>query len=190
MSAADDSGIVEAFLEMQAAEKGAASNTLQAYRRDLDGFVRHLAGEETTLAQAEDDDVARYLRTLSDAGMASSTRARQLSAIRQLFKFMVAEGLRDDDPALSVAATAQGARPAQDPECRGGRPLDRGRPARVPGAHGRERVRALRLHALLEVLYATGMRVSELVTLPRSFWRAIRGFSPSWARAGASDWCR
>jgi integrase/recombinase XerD len=168
MSAGDDSAVIEAFLEMQAAEKGAAANTLQAYRRDLDGFTRHLTTQHATLAQAEDDDVASYLRTLSDAGMAASTRARHLSAIRQLFKFMVAEGLRDEDPAHGVTAPRKARTlPKTLNVAEVDRLIEAAR-ARIPGTQGRERVRALRLHALLEVLYATGMRVSELVTLPRS----------------------
>lgn len=168
MSGADDAAVIEAFLEMQAAERGAATNTLQAYRRDLEGFVRHLASLGTTLAQAEDDDVADHLRTLSDAGTAASTRARHLSAIRQLFKFMVAEGQRDEDPAHAVAAPRKARTlPKTLNVAEVDRLIEAAR-ARIPGTHGRERVRALRLHALLEVLYATGMRVSELVTLPRS----------------------
>lgn len=168
MIAADDAAVIEAFLEMQAAEKGAAPNTLQAYRRDLEGFVRHLTEHETDLAHAEDDDIAAHLRTLSDAGMAASTRARQLSAIRQLFKFMVAEGQRDDDPAHGVAAPRKARTlPKTLNVAEVDRLIEAAR-TRIPGTHGRERVRALRLHALLEVLYATGMRVSELVTLPRT----------------------
>lgn len=168
VSDAENLAIVEAFLEMQAAEKGAASNTLQAYRRDLGGFVAHLEKVRKSLVEAEDDDVAAYLRTLSDAGMAASTRARQLSAIRQLFKFMVAEGQRDEDPAHSVAAPRKNRTlPKTLTVAEVDRLIEAAR-VRIPGAHGRERVRALRLYALLETLYATGMRVSELVTLPRA----------------------
>lgn len=168
MSDADAAAVIEAFLEMQAAEKGAAANTLQAYRRDLEGFARHLAAHETHLAHAEDDDIAAYLRTLSDAGMAASTRARHLSAIRQLFKFMVAEGQRNEDPAHGVTAPRKARTlPKTLTVLEVDRLIEAAR-ARIPGTHGRERVRALRLYALLEVLYATGMRVSELVTLPRS----------------------
>lgn len=168
MISPEDAAVIEAFLEMQAAEKGAASNTLQAYRRDLEGFGQHLARGQKNLAQAEDDDVATHLRALSDAGMSASTRARHLSAIRQMFKFMVLEGLRAEDPAHGVAAPRKARTlPKTLSVAEVDRLIEAAR-LRIAGTHGRERVRALRLHALLEVLYATGMRVSELVTLPRS----------------------
>jgi len=165
---AADTRTIEAFLEMQAAEKGAAGNTLQAYRRDLDGFAAHLARADLTLLQAEDDDIDAYLRTLSDAGMAPATRARHLSAIRQLYKFMVAEGQIDVDPSHGVGAPRKARTlPKTLSVTEVDRLIEAAR-TRIAGTHGRERVRALRLHALLEVLYATGMRVSELVTLPRA----------------------
>lgn len=157
-----------AFLEMLAAEKGAADNTLQAYRRDLEGFVAFLARAGRTLSRARTDDVGAYLRTLSDAGLAPSTRARQLSAIRQLFKFLAMEGVITDDPSHGVGGPRRGRRlPKTLSVAEVDRLLEAAR-QRIAPAHGREKVRALRLHALLEVLYATGMRVSELVTLPRS----------------------
>ncbi len=160
--------VLEAFLEMQAAEKGAAGNTLQAYRRDLEGFSAFLVRREVVLGEADADDITAYLRTLSDAGMAPATRSRHLSAIRQLYKFMVAEDLIREDPAHGVAAPRK-ARTL--PKTLSVAEVDRlieAAQKRIAGVHGRERVRALRLYALIEVLYATGMRVSELVTLPRS----------------------
>ncbi len=159
---------IEMFLEMQAAEKGAAANTLQAYRRDLESFSRHLAGNGIGLAEAEAQDIAGYLEALGAEGMAPSTRARHLSAVRQLYKFLLAEGHVAEDPAHGVGAPRKG-RPL--PKTLSVAEVDRligAAKARIAPAHGRERVRALRLYALLEVLYATGMRVSELVTLPRS----------------------
>ncbi|HJU32660.1 MAG TPA: site-specific tyrosine recombinase XerD [Hyphomicrobiaceae bacterium] len=159
---------LEAFLEMLAAERGAAVNTLQAYRRDLEDFLAFLEARAVTLAIAAPADVAAHMRKLSEAGLAPTWRARRLSAIRQLFKFLVAEGVAVEDPAVGMAGPRQG-RPL--PKTLSVAEVDRlieAARVRTEQTRGRERVRALRLHALIETLYATGLRVSELVTLPRS----------------------
>ena len=159
---------LEAFLEMLAAERGAAVNTLQAYRRDLEDFLAFLEARAVTLATAAPADVAAHMRKLSEAGLAPTSRARRLSAIRQLFKFLVAEGVAVEDPAVGMAGPRQG-RPL--PKTLSVAEVDRlieAARVRTEQTRGRERVRALRLHALIETLYATGLRVSELVTLPRS----------------------
>jgi integrase/recombinase XerD len=159
---------LEAFLEMQAAERGAAPNTVAAYRADLKHFLSYLAGQDKALSSTASADVAAYQRQLTQAGMAASTRARRLSAVRQLFKFLAAEGAIADDPAERLAGPKRG-RPL--PKTLSVSQVDRlieaARRA-SEGCAGRERLRALRLHALLEVLYATGLRVSELVSLPRA----------------------
>jgi integrase/recombinase XerD len=159
---------IASFLEMMAAEKGAAKNTLDAYRRDLEDFASYLAAAGTGVEAVAARHISAYLRACADIGLAATSRARRLSSIRQLYRFLVAEGVVADDPStgfqgprrerplpkiLSVAEVEQLLEVA-------------GR--RIEGRYGRERVRALRLKALLEVLYATGMRVSELVALPRS----------------------
>ncbi len=159
---------LEGFLEMLAAERGAASNTLQAYRRDLEDFLSFLEGRGNELARITPAEIGAYLRARSEAGLAATSRARRLSAIRQLFKFLVGEGLVAEDPTLGIAGPKQG-RPL--PKTLSIAEVDRLIAAarrRTQTAHGRERVRALRLHALLETLYATGLRVTELITLPRS----------------------
>ena len=159
---------LESFLEMQAAERGAAANTIAAYRSDLEHFLRFLAGRDKALGAAESGDIGAYQRQLAQAGMAASTRARRLSAVRQLFKFLAADGLIGDDPAQRVAGPKQSRRL---PKTLSVADVDRLiEAARKPTetARGRDRVRALRLYALIEVLYATGLRVSELVGLPRS----------------------
>lgn len=159
---------LNAFLEMLAAEKGAADNTLQAYRRDLEGFAAFLDRLGRALVRARPEDIGAYLRGLADAGLAPSSRSRQLSAIRQLYKFLAAEGVVGEDPTHGVGAPRKG---RALPKTLSVAEVDRliaAAQARIGPARGRERVRALRLHALLEVLYATGMRVSELVTLPRA----------------------
>jgi integrase/recombinase XerD len=159
---------LEAFLEMLAAERGAADNTLQAYRRDLEDFLAFLEGQAKPLAAAAPAEIGAYLRALSQTGLAPSSRARRLSAIRQLFKFLVGEGVVGENPVLGFAGPKQG-RPL--PKTLSVAEVDRlieTARLRTEAAKGRERVRALRLHALIETLYATGLRVTELVTLPRS----------------------
>ncbi|MBS0241106.1 MAG: site-specific tyrosine recombinase XerD [Proteobacteria bacterium] len=166
----DDAGSdpVGSFLEMMAAEKGAAQNTLAAYRRDLTDFSEFLDRAGIAIPKVRPREISAYLRQLSDAGLAATSRARRLSAIRQLYRFLVAEGLVGEDPATGFAG------PRRE------RPLPKvlsvaeveillaAAQKRIEGTSGRDRFRALRLNALLEVLYATGMRVSELVELPRS----------------------
>lgn len=163
-----DGQLISQFLEMLAAEKGAADNTLQAYRRDLDDFVRYLAARNRALADVVPADILAYLRAISESGLAPASRARRLSAIRQLFKFLASEGLIAEDPAHGLAGPKKArALPKTLSVAEVDRLIETAR-ARIEPAKGRDRVRALRLYALIEMLYATGMRVSELVTLPRT----------------------
>lgn len=158
MSAAIDS---DNFLEMLTAERGAAVNTIAAYRRDLDDYVAHLARRGRTPRDATPTDVRNWIEAMSRAGMAASTGARRLSAIRQFHKFLFAETRRADDPTATLDSPRRG-RPL--PKILGedevGRLLDM--------AHEQTDTAGLRMAALLELLYATGMRVSELVGLPVS----------------------
>jgi integrase/recombinase XerD len=166
-SAAGQHQHLEAFLEMLAAERGAAQNTLQAYRRDLEDFLAFLEHRAKSLAAVAPAEIGAYLRVLSEAGLAPASRARRLSSIRQLFKFLVAEGVIAEDPVLGFAGPKQG---RALPKTLSVAEVDRRSKRRAAHAahQGRDRVRALRLHALIETLYATGLRVTELVTLPRS----------------------
>src|SRR5436190_17171698 len=167
-SAAGQHQHLEAFLEMLAAERGAAQNTLQAYRRDLEDFLAFLDRQAKPLAAAAPAEIGAYLRALSQSGLAPASRARRLSAIRQLFKFLVGEGVIAEDPVVGFAGPKQG-RPL--PKTLSVAEVDRlieTARLRTQRTRGRDRVRALRLHALIETLYATGLRVTELVTLPRS----------------------
>ena len=167
-SAAGQHQHLETFLEMLAAERGAAKNTLQAYRRDLEDFLAFLEHRAKSLAVVAPAEIGAYLRVLSETGLAPASRARRLSAIRQLFKFLVAEGVMAEDPVLDFAGPKQG-RPL--PKTLSVAEVDRlieTARLRTQRTRGRDRVRALRLHALIETLYATGLRVTELVTLPRS----------------------
>ena len=168
IAAADEQRHIEAFLQMLAAERGAAQNTLQAYRRDLDDFLAFLDRRTGSLLAATQREIGAYLRSLSEAGLASTSRARRLSAIRQLFKFLVDEGAIAEDPAHGLAGPKQRRTlPKTLSVAEVDRLIEAAR-CRTDNAKGREYVRALRLYALIETLYATGLRVTELVTLPRS----------------------
>ncbi|MES0118550.1 site-specific tyrosine recombinase XerD [Mesorhizobium sp. C277A] len=154
---------IEAFLEMMSAERGAAANTLSSYRRDLEDASRQIAGG---LAAAAAADIRAYLDDIAARGFASTSQARKLSAIRQFFKFLYAEGLRGDDPTGTLDSPKKGRPlPKTMSEADTGRLLDRAALETGDAVNG-DRVAALRLHALVEVLYATGLRVSELVGLP------------------------
>lgn len=163
-----DGRYIEAFLEMLSAERGAADNTISAYRRDLQDFSGFLSARGRSLTSADAADVSAYFTAASQAGLKSASRARRLSAVRQLYKFLLAEGLVPADPALSQAG------PRKEralPKTLNVAQVDRlitAAARRAGTAKGRERARAVRLHCLIEMLYATGMRVSELVSLPRS----------------------
>lgn len=146
---------------MLAAERGAAMNTLEAYRRDLDDFRSFLAGCQATTGAAGAQDIRAYLARLNAQGMAPRTAARRLSALRQFYRFLLGEGWRADDPTAEVDSPRLGrALPKILSESDVDLLLDQARSR--PGPEG------LRLIALLEVLYATGLRVSELVALPKS----------------------
>jgi integrase/recombinase XerD len=159
---------IGAFLEMLAAERGAARNTIEAYRRDLSDFESYMSALGGSAISARPADITRYLRTASEQGLSPSSRARRLSALRQFFRFLEAEGLADENPAADVEAPRR-AKPL--PRTLSIAEVDRLIETALrstEGKKGRELVRACRLHCLVELLYATGMRVSELVSLPRS----------------------
>ncbi len=165
---------LDCFLDMLAAERGAAKNTQEAYRRDLTDYIDYLARAQSEPALASTDSLRDYLSALQTRGMSSATLARRVSALRQFHKFLYVDRHRVDDPAaalegprrvrnapgvLSIAEVdglLRVSREGLDDETR---PL---------GA----RMRAARMYALLETLYATGLRVSELVSLPKSAARA------------------
>ncbi|PLX38626.1 MAG: site-specific tyrosine recombinase XerD [Hyphomicrobiales bacterium] len=167
---------IEAFLEMLAAERGAADNTLDGYRRDLEDFSGFLAARGVGAGEASADDVRGYLAELARRGYAASSQARRLSALRQFHRFLYGEGVRGDDPTSTVQTPRKG-RPL--PKVLSVAEVDRLiEAARFnAGLSGTdaERLRAMRLYTLLEVLYATGLRVSELVSLPAS---AVRRDEP------------
>jgi integrase/recombinase XerD len=165
-----DNRLRELFLDMLAAERGAAANTLAAYRRDLDDFSDHLSGAGRRIADATSDDLRGYLAALGKRGFKATSLARRLSAIRQLYRFLFAEGHRKDDPAAVLEGPRRGqSLPKVLTVAEVDRLLEAARLARdAEDASRLERIRAARMTCLLEVLYATGLRVSELVTLPAS----------------------
>jgi len=156
-----DADLIERFLEMQAGERGGTANTLDAYRRDLDDLVDHLDG---SLRTAEPAQLRGYLGTLAAAGLSPRTAARRLSVLRQFYRFLVSEGLRESDPTDPLDSPHRG------------RPLPRILSEHevthlLETARADDSARGRRLSALLELLYASGLRVSELVALPL---RAVR----------------
>lgn len=158
------------FLAMIAAERGAAQNTLDAYRRDLDDYGAFLAAAGAGAESATPDLVRGYLVDLDQRGFAAASAARKLSCVRQFHKFLCAEQLRRDDPTFVLEGPTRG-RPL--PKSLGVSEVERLLTAAREGLDDPARPHALRLRAarttcLLEVLYATGLRVSELVALPKS----------------------
>lgn len=168
--AASDDSLVELFLDMQAAERGAGKNTLDAYRNDLADLAAHLRAAKVTIAKATTDDLRDYLGSLAERGFATSTLARRLSATRQFYRFLYAEAKRSDDP----AAVLEGPKRARTlPKVLSIAEVDGLLTQARNNAENAEqpagaRLRAARLLCLLEVVYATGLRVSELVALPAS----------------------
>ncbi|MBN9305958.1 MAG: site-specific tyrosine recombinase XerD [Devosia sp. 67-54] len=161
--------LVEAFLEMMSAERNAAPNTLEAYRRDLTDYAGFLAARGKSAETAGREQVVAYLAFLDGQGLAASSAARRLSALRQFHKFLCADQVRPDDPTRIVASPRR-RRPL--PKVLGVAEVDRLLATAEAGANAEapehKRLAARRLYVLLELLYATGMRVSELVSLRRA----------------------
>jgi integrase/recombinase XerD len=161
-----DERLTALFLDMLAAERGAGKNTLAAYGRDLADFSVYLAGTGRFVATAATDDLRAYLGALARRGLRPATVARRVSAIRQLYRFLFAERQRKDDP----AAVLEGPKRVRALP----KTLTIGEVDRLLTVAGRSdpaaplpvRLRAARLACLIELLYATGLRVSELVALP------------------------
>ncbi|WP_027533384.1 site-specific tyrosine recombinase XerD [Bradyrhizobium sp. WSM3983] len=158
------------FLDMLAAEQGAGLNTLDAYRRDLTDFSEFLGRVGHTFADAETQVLRDYLGDLDARGFKSSSVARRLSAMRHLFRFLLNERIRAEDPAAILSGPKRGrGLPKVLSIADVDRMLRRAKEtSEAADASPSQRLRALRLYCLLEVLYATGLRVSELVSLPRT----------------------
>jgi integrase/recombinase XerD len=158
------------FLDMLAAEQGAGDNTLQAYRRDLTDFSEFLGQAGQTFVSADTQKLRDYLADLDTRGFKSSSVARRLSAMRHLYRFMLNERVRVDDPAAILSGPKRGrGLPKVLSISDVDRMLTKAKElAQAADASSMQRLRAMRLYCLLEVLYATGLRVSELVSLPLS----------------------
>ena len=152
---------VETFLEMMAAERASARNTLTAYAKDLEDAGGFLAGRGSSLAAASAEDVEAYFAELGARGLAPATAVRRRSALRQFYRFVLEEGWRADDPSRRVDAPRKG-RPLP-------KVLSRGEvEALIAAATARDGAQGLRLACLVEILYAAGLRVSELTSLTLS----------------------
>jgi len=159
--------LIEAFLEMLAAERGAARNTIEAYRRDLADLSAHLEKAGGDLARVDGAGLRDYVARLGRSATASSTVARRLSAYRQFFRFLYGEGLRRDDPTAALDAPKRG---RALPKVMSESEVDR----LLVEAAKDERPEGVRLRAMVELLYATGLRVSELVGLPLAAARGAK----------------
>ena len=149
---------IQSFLEAQAAELDAATNTQLAYARDLKDFADWLDRRKIHFLDADRTNVENYLISCEAEGLAVSTRARRLSAIKQLYRFAFEEGWRSDNPAVQIKGPGQ---PKRLPKTLSVEDVDR--LLHVARTHGRDTARNT---CLMELLYATGMRVTELVSLP------------------------
>jgi len=164
---ARDNRLIDRFLEMMSAERGAAQNTLAAYQRDLSAYAAFLNAAGSGLQVAKAEHIRNYLAALDAEGLKSSTAARKLSAVRQFHNFLYGEGIVRENPATAIDA----------PRMR--RPLPKvltiddvsrliaAAEARIERLEGKARFKAKRLYCLLELIYATGLRVSELISLKR-----------------------
>lgn len=156
------------FLEMIAAERGASKNTIDAYKRDLEDYFEFLEGAGVTVLQAGSADIRAWVADLDDRGLSSASAARRLSCVRQFHRFLYGENHRADDPSATLEGPKRG-RPL--PKVLSIDEVDRLLSTAGEGLEDEarpleQRVRAARMHCLLELLYGTGLRVSELVALP------------------------
>ena len=156
---------IEAFLEMLAAERGAARNTLAAYRADLADFAAFAAARGQPIAAADAPTLRAYMAALGAEGLAARTQGRRRSALRQFYRFLLSDGAREDDPTLLLDAPRL---PSVLPKYLSEEEVDR----LLAAAAARPPPAGLLVRAGLELLYATGLRVSELLALPR---RALAG---------------
>jgi len=169
-ASAQDSHLA-AFLDMLTAERGASPNTIEAYTADLEGFLDYLSDGSVAPLAAGTQNIQGYIAAMANAGQAPTSRSRRLSAIKQYYRFLFAEGLIEADPTSGLQGPKkQRSLPKVLSIAEVDRLLDASQ-KRCEGVEGRAMFRALRFHCLLELLYATGMRVSELVGLPRTVLR-------------------
>jgi integrase/recombinase XerD len=175
-STTSDTRLASLFLDMLAAEQGAGDNTLDAYRRDLEDFSEFAGRAKSGFATADTQLLRDYLEDLDSRGFKSTTLARRLSALRHLFRFLLNERVRADDPAAILSGPKRG---RSLPKVLSISDVDRmlvhaKTLTQNPETPAQQRLRDARLYCLLEVLYATGLRVSELVSLPLTAATPVR----------------
>lgn len=151
--------IIEQFLDAISAEKGAAQNTLDSYRHDLHDVESFLSEKKSNITDASGDDLRKYMQYVFEQGLSAKTASRRLSSIRQIYRFMAAEGIRADNPALQLDSPRQG---KSLPKYLSEAEVE----ILLQSAHSDSSPEGLRLLAMLEIMYASGMRVTELVSLP------------------------
>ncbi len=151
------SALLENFLEMLALERGAAQNTIEAYRRDLEAAESYLEAR-ADLRNATEKQLTAFIHSLAKEGMSSATQARRLSAVKQFYAFLLQEEIRSDNPAMNIEAPKAGRRLPKY--------LSEEEVSQLLECAAGDSPEDARLYALLQILYATGLRVSELVTLP------------------------
>jgi integrase/recombinase XerD len=184
LAQAADEGPMEAFLHMMRAERGASHNTISAYAADLREISAFLSAHRTTFLSCSRQNLEAFFADRAQSGLAANSAARKLSCLKRFTQFLVAEGLRADDPARLIdGAKARRALPATLSIAEVDLLLTAAHEAAASAASGAER-RALRLACLLELLYGTGLRVSELVSLPRSALRGDRMMLPVKGKGG------
>jgi integrase/recombinase XerD len=169
-----DQRLVESFLDAIAAERGASRNTIEAYRRDLTDYAGFLADRGASASKAASADVRAFIAARGAAGLAAASLARRLSSVRQFHKHLYVEGRRGDDPTLAIEGPRR-ARPLPKvlSVAEVGRLIAAAREGlEAPERPPRERLAAARMACLIELVYASGLRVSELVALPKSAARA------------------
>ncbi len=196
---ADTDRWISTFIEAQAAELGAAQNTLLAYGRDLKDFATWATRQGRSFDTVKQADIETYLVFCDDQGLAKSTRARRLSSIKQMYRFAFEEGWRAENPAIQISGPGQDKRLPKTLDI-----AEVDRLLEAARASGRNDADAARNTCLMELLYATGMRVTELVGLPVSAARGdprmllilgkggkerIVPLSPP-ARAALADWLK
>ncbi len=165
---------IEGFLDAIASERGASRNTLEAYRRDLNAYADFLARRGASALNASSDDIRAFQADGAHEGLAAASVARRLSAVRQFHKHLYTEGRRGDDPTLAIEGPRR-ARPLP-------KVLSEGEVEKLIGVAREgldaaerlpaERLAAARMACLIELIYASGLRVSELLALPKSAARA------------------
>ncbi len=164
-----DHDAIDSFLEMMSAERGAAKNTLDAYRRDLEETSIALGLGTSGLIKAKREHLVGHVTSIAKAGLSSATQRRRLSTLRQFYRFLFSDNLRGDDPTATLDSPAKTkSLPKTMSTASVSALLDR---AMIEAREAPKNAAAMRLHALVETLYATGLRVSELVSLPVSVAR-------------------